>query len=568
MPAWDNVSLQGPPQAPSYAAPQIGMQLGALLGNLPQDYQQAQQGALGLQQQQAALALQQLQLRANQDYYNQAGQGGGNVVGNQGDGSAGQALTTSADPRGKIPVIMAAAQKYGVDPRTAVAVARSEGLAQFSGDGGKSGGAFQLYTGGGLGNEFQKETGLDPLDQKNEDATIDWAMKNAARTGWKPYNGAKKIGITGFQGIGQQTASADPNFMPQRGAQPPQASAESAQQPGASTTQVAQAAPQRAPQAEGEPEDNPRVRALDKRIEDETNKASRLAKYSALVPQAKADMENAMQQAKLLQERRQQLVGRLGGERKMQLETEETRKRGEQAADTASYGKEYADTQQKGEDASKAAQTLHLAQAFMSDPSFDSGTFASNKLAYKRFMVAIGKGDSSQALTQEGFKKATSEAILEQLKSLGGLGLGQVKAKEFETMQKAAQSEENTPTTNRLLTEMGLRLAERWQIPLAQQAREYRASHGGHLDAGWDEQKAKYVEGTPLFSPDELSDVRRIAPVFARTPQEAMAKHWHEGEPLRVPDPATGGTRIITHLQVRVPAQGGGPMVAPAQQER
>ena len=46
MPAWDNVSLQGPPQAPSYMAPQIGMQLGALLGNLPQDYLQ------GVQQQQ------------------------------------------------------------------------------------------------------------------------------------------------------------------------------------------------------------------------------------------------------------------------------------------------------------------------------------------------------------------------------------------------------------------------------------------------------------------------------------------------------------------------------------
>ena len=73
-------------------------------------------------------------------------------------------------------------------------------------------------------------------------------MKNAARTGWKPYNGAKKIGITGFQGIGQQTASTDPNFVPQQGAQPPQASAESPQEPGAPTTQVAQAGPQQAPQ--------------------------------------------------------------------------------------------------------------------------------------------------------------------------------------------------------------------------------------------------------------------------------------------------------------------------------
>ena len=171
MPAWDNVSLQGPPQAPSYAAPQIGMQLGALLGNLPQDYLQ------GIQQQQQ---IRQLGL-INQILGQQGGggqQAGGQPSGNiYGDQSAGPTAdispTASADPRGKIPVIMAAAQKYGVDPRTAIAVARSEGLAQFSGDGGKSGGAFQLYTGGGLGNDFQKETGLDPLDPKNEDATID-----------------------------------------------------------------------------------------------------------------------------------------------------------------------------------------------------------------------------------------------------------------------------------------------------------------------------------------------------------------------------------------------------------
>ena len=118
--------------------------------------------------------------------------------------------TGGADPRGKIPVIIAAAQKYGVDPATAIRVARSEGLASFYGDNGRSGGAFQLYTRGGLGNEFQKEMHLDPLDQKNEDATIDWAMKNVARTGWGPYKGAAKVGIGPRQGIGVQTAAATP----------------------------------------------------------------------------------------------------------------------------------------------------------------------------------------------------------------------------------------------------------------------------------------------------------------------------------------------------------------------
>ena len=117
---------------------------------------------------------------------------------------------TPGDPRGKIPVIRAAAEKYGVDPATALKVAKSEGLAQFYGDGGASGGAFQLYTKGGLGNEFQKETGLNPLDKRNEDATIDYAMKRAAQGGWGPWYGAAKVGVGKWDGIKAQDAPIDP----------------------------------------------------------------------------------------------------------------------------------------------------------------------------------------------------------------------------------------------------------------------------------------------------------------------------------------------------------------------
>ena len=51
------------------------------------------------------------------------------------------------DPRGMEGYIRERAEKYGVDPDTAVRVAKSEGLRDFYGDHGKSGGAFQLYTG-------------------------------------------------------------------------------------------------------------------------------------------------------------------------------------------------------------------------------------------------------------------------------------------------------------------------------------------------------------------------------------------------------------------------------------
>jgi hypothetical protein len=106
-----------------------------------------------------------------------------------------------SDPRGLEGYIRETAVKHGVDPDVAVKVAKSEGLRDFSGDGGKSGGAFQLYTGGGLGNTFRKETGLDPLDPKNEKATIDYALQKASEGGWGPWHGAKKVGVGEFDGI-------------------------------------------------------------------------------------------------------------------------------------------------------------------------------------------------------------------------------------------------------------------------------------------------------------------------------------------------------------------------------
>ena len=112
------------------------------------------------------------------------------------------------DPRGLSGYIRETARKYGIDPEVALKVAKSEGLRSFrSGVRTKSGqeepswGAFQLYTGGGLGNQFQKETGLDPADPKNEKATIDYALKTAARTGWGPWHGAKNTGIGEYEGI-------------------------------------------------------------------------------------------------------------------------------------------------------------------------------------------------------------------------------------------------------------------------------------------------------------------------------------------------------------------------------
>jgi len=117
--------------------------------------------------------------------------------------------TDRSDPRGMAGYIRETAKKYGIDPEVALRVAKSEGLSSFrSGVRMKNGkeepsfGAFQLYTGGGLGNQFRKDTGLDPSDPANEKATIDYALRTAAKVGWGPWHGAKNTGIKQWEGIG------------------------------------------------------------------------------------------------------------------------------------------------------------------------------------------------------------------------------------------------------------------------------------------------------------------------------------------------------------------------------
>jgi hypothetical protein len=104
--------------------------------------------------------------------------------------------------------IRAAAAKRGINPNVAMAVARSEGFNGFvsSIPGETSYGAFQLHVtpggrGGHLGDQFQKNTGLDPADPKNERAGIDFALDDVTKNGWKAFHGAKNTGIGQWAGI-------------------------------------------------------------------------------------------------------------------------------------------------------------------------------------------------------------------------------------------------------------------------------------------------------------------------------------------------------------------------------
>jgi hypothetical protein len=118
---------------------------------------------------------------------------------------------SARDPRGLSGFIQSEAIRLGIDPNVALRVARSEGLGSFTGDSGSSFGAFQLHRGGiapggnrvsGLGDDFFRETGLDPSNPANERQTITYALQKARQMGWGPFHGAARSGIGAFEGIG------------------------------------------------------------------------------------------------------------------------------------------------------------------------------------------------------------------------------------------------------------------------------------------------------------------------------------------------------------------------------
>lgn len=138
-------------------------------------------------------------------------------------------------PQGAIEAyIRHAAQKRGIDPEIAVKVAMSEGgvtdptrQSDVVKDGVReqSYGPFQLYMGGGLGNEFQQATGMHPSDPGAWQKGIDFALDKAKEGGWGPWYGADAAGIGARDGIGGPQAAMTGSEPSQGGGVPQSAPA-------------------------------------------------------------------------------------------------------------------------------------------------------------------------------------------------------------------------------------------------------------------------------------------------------------------------------------------------------
>lgn len=112
-------------------------------------------------------------------------------------------------------IIRDEAQQRGIDPDVAVRIFRAEGAGSYqssvrrSGRGSLGGreasfGPYQLYIGGGLGNEYQERTGRDLTTDNTEDGItnqIRFALDMAVTQTWQPWYGRGPAGVGRRQGL-------------------------------------------------------------------------------------------------------------------------------------------------------------------------------------------------------------------------------------------------------------------------------------------------------------------------------------------------------------------------------
>jgi hypothetical protein len=114
-------------------------------------------------------------------------------------------------------IVRAEAKLRNMDPDVAVAVFNEEGLRsstyqsqiQRGGKGSLGGreasfGVTQLFTGGGLGNEYESETGRKLVSDNTVSGLttqIQFALDKAAEQGWSPWYGSKAAGVKPRQGL-------------------------------------------------------------------------------------------------------------------------------------------------------------------------------------------------------------------------------------------------------------------------------------------------------------------------------------------------------------------------------
>jgi hypothetical protein len=167
--------------------------------------------------------------------------------------------------------------------------------------------------------------------------------------------------------------------------------------------------------------------------------------------------------------------------------------------------------------ASSSLASIQVMKKLVDDPSFYSGTFGGLATDAKKAAASLGLGAADGARANEGFRKLSSQFILD--KAGGSLG-GGFSNGDRQFIEQTGPNIENTPAGNKLILEMAERVATRQQ-EVHRQMVDYKRTHGGRIDDGFLSQIDAYGQQNPVFA--GLENMPGVPAPTSRPPAGAPA---------------------------------------------
>jgi hypothetical protein len=183
----------------------------------------------------------------------------------------------------------------------------------------------------------------------------------------------------------------------------------------------------------------------------------------------------------------------------------------------------FVDLQKAGREANGSLSTLRVMEKLIDNPNFYSGTGGQYATQVKRLLVSIGVKEAESAAPNELFQKLSNKIVLDM--NGGSLG-NQVSNADRSFIENTVANPSNTPEGNRQIIQMAMKIEQRKQ-EVAKLARDYANKHKGRIDAGFDDELAKWTEANPLFAGGDIGG--------ARQPQQMEMKS--QGAPAAMPMP-------------------------------
>jgi hypothetical protein len=214
---------------------------------------------------------------------------------------------------------------------------------------------------------------------------------------------------------------------------------------------------------------------------------------------------------------------------------------------------------------------LTLSRSILNDPQMYTGLGAEATLNWDKVKAYFG--DNKAAMLKEALSKVTATSVLsqintqrDQLQEAGGAS-SRIFSAQVDLVEKAAPALQNTLGGNRFLVEVSGRMGE-LSSRVAQMARDYKQAHG-HLDVGFDNEIARYMEANPIFSKNELAHPELIGAPTSPFDDVKRTAAWAHKMGLGPNDPIRTPSGRYIPVSALTPQRGqaapAAPQAAPAQ---